>query len=229
MCDQSRSQTNGADTNSYRCDICGEMFPFARQYRSHVLTHSENLNLPFECSSDEESVLHSKCALNENGTTKLPSAPRSTRSRLRSLAEKAPPVVEPSVSVTNVGGSLEEYPGHDGDSGSNYKTHHCYICGKKYKYRRGLSSHLQIHSDKVHKCDMCERVYARKDVLSRHRREVHFNKGMKDKKLKKDFACALCGKRFALPSLLKRMKCSTRNGEILNVTVAIEHFIKREI
>jgi len=82
-------------------------------------------------------------------------------------------------------GSLEKHT-----SNSCYR-HVCTTCGKMFKQKCNLVSHLITHKEaeeaKTLVCDECGKKYSRQSMLDEHMR-IHFNK--------KEFKCGKCGKGF---------------------------------
>ena len=58
--------------------------------------------------------------------------------------------------------------------GSEKQLFHCTECGKVYKHRYQLRRHMPVHIDGLrHRCQLCEKVYARKDSLVKHVIYIH--------------------------------------------------------
>ena len=72
----------------------------------------------------------------------------------------------------------------------------CGRCGKKFKLEIALKKHsencLKVNNElneaKVHKCDICEKLFARKNVLKEHFYNVHGKS--------KELSCETCGEMF---------------------------------
>ena len=72
----------------------------------------------------------------------------------------------------------------------------CHICGKQFKHRTNLSTHLIVHSGKKpHQCHICHRRFTQKVNLQRH---MHIHDGSKP------FICRMCSKSFTQKANLQR-------------------------
>ncbi|XP_028290702.1 zinc finger protein 90-like isoform X2 [Gouania willdenowi] len=70
------------------------------------------------------------------------------------------------------------------------KTFPCAVCGKVFKFRSLLASHVLIHSEtRPFSCDFCPRSFRRLGHLKRHREVVHANGARSPQ----SFVCHICG------------------------------------
>ena len=54
------------------------------------------------------------------------------------------------------------------------QTYDCAECDNKYTSERSLIRHIEAkHSEEICKCDVCDKCFARRDVLTKHRKFVH--------------------------------------------------------
>nr|CAD7574595.1 unnamed protein product [Timema californicum] len=63
----------------------------------------------------------------------------------------------------------------------------CDICGKLSTTKSSLSKHRTIHFGEYHQCNICFKIFSRKDVLNIHVITHRSNK------TRKDFLCEICG------------------------------------
>lgn len=72
----------------------------------------------------------------------------------------------------------------------------CHICGKQFRHRTNLSTHLIVHSGvKPHQCHICLRRFTQKVNLQRH---MHIHDGSRP------FTCRMCSKSFTQKANLQR-------------------------
>lgn len=72
----------------------------------------------------------------------------------------------------------------------------CHICGKQFRHRTNLSTHLIVHSGvKPHQCHICSRRFTQKVNLQRH---MHIHDGSRP------FTCRMCCKSFTQKANLQR-------------------------
>ena len=72
----------------------------------------------------------------------------------------------------------------------------CHICGKQFRHRTNLSTHLIVHSGiKPHQCNICQRRFTQKVNLQRH---MHIHDGSRP------FSCRMCHKSFTQKANLQR-------------------------
>ena len=72
----------------------------------------------------------------------------------------------------------------------------CHICGKQFRHRTNLSTHMIVHSGiKPHQCHICLRRFTQKVNLQRH---MHIHDGSRP------FTCRMCQKSFTQKANLQR-------------------------
>ena len=92
--------------------------------------------------------------------------------------------------------SHDKYSEH-GSSPDNLsdKPHVCDVCGKRFKTKAYLRSHVSVHTrDRPYKCDGCDETFSCQAHLDRHHL-IHTKE--------KPFVCFTCDKRFTRKSQLK--------------------------
>ena len=74
----------------------------------------------------------------------------------------------------------------------------CHICLKKFKYKKSLSAHLQVHNEgNPNYCHDCEKGFSSKFNYNNHKFTIHGTS-------KEEFNCNQCEKKFTSKSNLKR-------------------------
>ena len=205
----------------HRCDLCGATFRSLTEYRHHLEGHSKRLGLSSAHSDIDSDTKNSAddMPLSERFVVKLrPSSSdvkRSSKLRLSrndgynrrrsmrsAVADSAEEWVDDDIHLHG----LSE-PKGAADSTLGPLPHWCEICGSQYSRAKDLKVHLKTHANsRSHKCKICERAYIRKDVLTRHVREVHFKESCKTKNPEPNYICDLCGKGFVAPDPLRKHK-----------------------
>ena len=72
----------------------------------------------------------------------------------------------------------------------------CHICGKQFRHRTNLTTHMIVHSGiKPHQCHICLRRFTQKVNLQRH---MHIHDGSRP------FSCCMCNKSFTQKANLQR-------------------------
>jgi len=72
----------------------------------------------------------------------------------------------------------------------------CHLCGKQFRHRTNLSTHMIVHSGiKPHQCHICMRRFTQKVNLQRH---MHIHDGSRP------FTCRMCQKSFTQKANLQR-------------------------
>jgi uncharacterized Zn-finger protein len=110
------------------------------------------------------------------------------------------------------------------DAESESAVPKCEVCGEEFSRRHSLRRHIQVfHSDSalIFKCDLCKKVFTRKDVRDKHRRTVcavDKTSGSSDEMDASDKKkCRVCGKEFAHRSNLSRHMTSVHKESDLTI------------
>ena len=91
----------------------------------------------------------------------------------------------------------------DGDSLGSGNMFECPTCHKMYKTQWSLENHMMRHLDpsqRVLKCDLCEKTFDKKILLQYHMKTAHLSE---EEKAKQMIPCEVCGKKFLGKKLLR--------------------------
>ncbi|XP_060937766.1 zinc finger protein 184 isoform X3 [Limanda limanda] len=204
-CDTSSSSTKNSDLaqsaeedlsinkgrDGYCCDFCGKLYTYLSSYKKHLLQHDKksSLSKPAVLTLSKYECPH--CDMSFHRRTRLRSHLKVHALRKRSKRESyrcdqcnrvflCPKLMLRHMDI------------------HKKKPFWCLSCAIGFTDELSLDKHLQNHSRRQHKCDVCQRRFEMSSELMNH---------SKSHTGAKPHMCSLCGKAFSFkPNLIRHQK-----------------------
>ncbi|KAK7878759.1 hypothetical protein WMY93_030919 [Mugilogobius chulae] len=162
---------------------------------------------------------------NEEATQNNTEAEKWTEPQEQTEDCPLPEDTEPGTSLCPPGGAelhqdkpITQSDSDENDQSSDAQPHLCWVCGKTYKYKTGLTKHMKTHpGEKPYSCSVCGKQFAHKIELCNHM-FVHGNRfatknqsndsepqeGSASEQTQVSKSCSFCGKVFSYASTLRQ-------------------------
>ncbi|XP_077301792.1 uncharacterized protein LOC143922440 [Arctopsyche grandis] len=103
-----------------------------------------------------------------------------------------------------------------------YKIHKCSLCNQSFSRSNHIMRHMSTHNfNYPDKCEICEKVFPNKDLLTKHKR-------MQCENTTKTFQCGTCDMKFTYEMSLNKHILKHHKGESVSVNFLDPVYQKRE-
>lgn len=179
-----RFHNNDIETKDYLCSECGYMTSTKKAFTDHQRIHSDDPGPKARCSICDKEMLASSYKihmLRMHGEAKHPCDSCGQRFTVRSDLMRHINTVHSSLRPYDCDLCSEKFATSDALRYHRNKTHStvhhcCDFCGKAYKWKGELRTHVQrnhVEHKERYQCSLCSRNYAEKRKLRQHMANKH--------------------------------------------------------
>ncbi|XP_045457880.1 zinc finger protein 883-like [Melitaea cinxia] len=183
-CHRKKHEENNESGDEFVCKFCQSVFDRRGLYLKHLRSHiSAKERKCTECNKNFSNTFSLKRHIETHMTVKKFSCDKCDRKFVSAHKLK--------------------YHGryHDTNGIKKLKTN-CEICKRAVT---DIEKHMKTHNDRTHPCDFCSNIYADRNVLTRHIKQVH--RGVR-------YECDICEKKFVNIISVRKHKMKIHNLEV---------------
>ena len=190
----------------HQCDLCGKRYKLFRNLKAHIAHHMQRSLRCIKCFMvlKSRTMFHTHMMTHNDVCVTCTTCGRrfTCYENLQRHQEIHARAVHKY--LCDLCGQTYQYysdlrthlDNHSPDARTHKSSHRCKcaICGSIWENRKHLEEHMNIHYkeiDGMFHCSICDKGYARRDVLVEHSREQHFAV-----ETGKNYICQWCGKIF---------------------------------